>query len=134
MMKKIIAAAAVLIFITAIVFVIADYASKRLDKEILRVEVLNGTAENGLAGRFAEYLRSEKLDVIIVSNARYDTISQTMIIDRLKPNAAYGKFVARTIKCPNVMSEVDSSLYVDVTVIVGNDFEKYLKEKNSNGK
>ena len=132
MIRKTVIIASVIIFAVIIAVVTGDYLSKRLDKEILRVEVLNGTKENGIAGKFAEYLRNEKLDVIIVSNARYDTISETMIIDRMKPNAVYGKYIARRIDCSNVMSQIDSSLYVDVTIIVGNDFQKYLKEKKDN--
>lgn len=132
MIRKTVIIASVIVFTAIVAVVTGDYLSKRLDKEILRVEVLNGTKENGIAGKFAGYLRNEKLDVIIVSNARYDTISETVIIDRMKPNAVYGKYIARRIDCSNVMSQVDSSLYVDVTIIVGNDFQKYLKEKKDN--
>ncbi len=123
------------IFIIIIFILLAklfySYFSMRLDKEILRVEVLNGTDVNGLATKMSKYLKNKKLDVLIISNADYDTISQTIVIDRIKKNSAYAKYVAKQIHCENIMSDIDSSLYIDVTVIVGNDYEKYIKEKNN---
>ncbi len=130
-MKKIIAILISILVIIVLVKSLMEYHNTMIDKEILRVEVLNGTNQNGLAKKTSQYLKDNKLDVIIISNAKFDTIAETMIIDRLKENCAYGKYVAKKLNCNNVMSDIDSSLYIDVTVIIGNDYKKYLKEKTN---
>ena len=122
-MKKTIYLIALLLIISVGVAIYHYY--NHIDKEILRVEVLNGSGINGLAKKTAEYLRDKNLDVIIISNAQYDTISHTVIIDRLKKNAVYAKYVANRIGCKNIISVIDSSLYVDVTVIIGKDYADY---------
>ncbi|MCK4524680.1 LytR C-terminal domain-containing protein [candidate division WOR-3 bacterium] len=130
-MKKIIAVLICIIIIFILVKLLMDYHSTMIDKEILRVEVLNGTNQNGLAKEISQYLKDNQLDVIIISNAKFDTISETIVIDRLKKNCAYGKYVAKKLNCNNIMSDIDSSLYIDVTIIIGNDYKKYLKEKTN---
>jgi len=117
-----------ILIIAAAGIIIYRHIFYSVDKEILRVEVLNGTTVNGLAGRAAEYLRDKKLDVIIISNANEDTISKTIVIDRLNPRCVYGNYVADRIDCPNTMVDIDSSLYIDVTVIMGNDWKLYMEE------
>lgn len=117
-----------LIIVIAGVMLIVHYYNNRVDKEILRVEVLNGSGANGIAKKTAQYLKDSKLDVIIISNAKYDTISQTIVIDRMKENRAYAKYVAAKLHCSNIADVIDSSLYVDVTVIIGKDYKDYIKE------
>lgn len=126
-MKRTVYLAAAIIVIAGVILII-NYYNNRVDKEILRVEVLNGSGENGIAKKTAQYLKDSKLDVIIISNAEYDTISETVVIDRMKNNRAYAKYVAAKMHCSNVIDVVDSSLYIDVTVIVGKDYNEYLKE------
>ncbi len=130
-MRKIIAVLISILVIFVLVKLLMNYHNTMIDKEILRVEVLNGTSQKGLAKKTSQYLKDNKLDVIIISNARFDTISETIVIDRLKKNCAYGKYVAKKLNCNNIMSDIDSSLYIDVTIIIGNDYNKYLKEKTN---
>jgi calcineurin-like phosphoesterase len=68
------------------------------------VEVLNGTAINGLAGRTAEMLRSFGYDVISIGNADRNNYETTEIIHRLDDESMVKAF-AEIIRCGNIRGE-----------------------------
>jgi anionic cell wall polymer biosynthesis LytR-Cps2A-Psr (LCP) family protein len=109
-----------------------------LGERVFTVEILNGTAVNGLAGRTAELLRGFGYDVISIGNADRSDYEKTEIIDR----SGYDE-VVRTlgdiIRCGNIRSEspipdnladnlegeVDMRNFEyrsDFTLIIGRDF------------
>jgi hypothetical protein len=110
-----------------------------LSERVFTVEVLNGTAINGLAGRTAELLRGFGYDVISIGNADRNSYEKTEIIDR----SGYDEVVQNLgdiIRCKNIRSE--SSLRdnpadnpegelnlqnfeyrSDFTLIIGRDFD-----------
>jgi anionic cell wall polymer biosynthesis LytR-Cps2A-Psr (LCP) family protein len=95
------------------------------------VEVLNGTAVNGLAGRTAELLRSFGFDVIAIRNADRNDYEKTKIIDR-SGNDSIARNFAEVIRCENMASEDpfgenfesgDNFEYQpDFTLVIGRDF------------
>jgi anionic cell wall polymer biosynthesis LytR-Cps2A-Psr (LCP) family protein len=95
------------------------------------VEVLNGTAVNGLAGRTAELLRSFGFDVISIGNADRGDYEKTAIVDRSGNEIAARDF-AGIIRCENIVKEdpFPGSLDVgdvfefqpDFTLTIGMDF------------
>jgi len=98
------------------------------------VEVLNGTAITGLAGRTAEMLRSFGYDVISTSNADRNDYDRTVIVQRSGDEAMVKAF-ADIIRCTNIRREVDSregleedfelqnfDLKADFTLIIGRNF------------
>jgi anionic cell wall polymer biosynthesis LytR-Cps2A-Psr (LCP) family protein len=100
----------------------------------LTVEVLNGTASNGLAGRTAEMLRSFGYDIISVGNADRSDYENTVII-HLSGDEAMAKAFADVINCTNIISEAvpndkpESEMVIqsldykaDLTLIIGRDF------------
>jgi anionic cell wall polymer biosynthesis LytR-Cps2A-Psr (LCP) family protein len=99
----------------------------------LTVEVLNGTATNGLAGRTAEVLRSFGYDVISIANADRSNYESTIIINRTGEEAMVRAF-ADVIRCSNIRREImpdeqdnDPSLHnfeykADLTLLIGRDF------------
>jgi len=106
------------------------------------VEILNGTAINGLAGRTAEMLRSFGYDIISVGNADRSDYESTVVIHFLQDNAV-AKTFADVIKCTNIKSEfvpnnepenqMDMQPFdykADIRLIIGRDFNGRYVTKN----
>jgi len=105
-----------------------------LSERVFTVEILNGTATNGLAGRTAELLRGFGYDIISTANADRNNYEKTVIYDRSGyEEAAY--IFAGIIQCKNLQSEkplsenpegelsIQSVEYrADFTLIIGRDF------------
>jgi anionic cell wall polymer biosynthesis LytR-Cps2A-Psr (LCP) family protein len=96
------------------------------------VEVLNGTAINGLAGKTADMLRSFGYDIISVGNADRNDYEYTVIIHRSGDDNMVKSF-ADVIRCQNIrreMEEPDENELIihnyeykaDFTLIIGRDF------------
>jgi anionic cell wall polymer biosynthesis LytR-Cps2A-Psr (LCP) family protein len=105
-----------------------------LADRVFTVEVLNGTAISGLAGRTAELLRGFGYDVISIGNADHNNYEKTEIIDR-SGHAEVAKIFAGIIRCGNMRDEtpfqdnpeaefgIQSYEYrSDFTLIIGRDF------------
>ncbi|MDR1955365.1 MAG: LCP family protein [Treponema sp.] len=109
-------------------------------ERVFTVEVLNGTAINGLAGRTAELLRGFGYDVIAIGNAdtTYDT---TLIVDR-SGNESMVKTLGDIIHCNNIRVETQQNTNLememtmqnveyrsDFTLIIGSDFNgRYVSD------
>jgi len=95
----------------------------------LTVEVLNGTAVNGLAGRTAEMLRSFGYDVISIGNADRNNYEETAVIYRAADEKMVRDF-AGIIRCGNIQQEFtqyeeddQSREYrADLTLLIGRNF------------
>ena len=109
-------------------------AEGSLNERVFTVEVLNGTAVSGLAGRTAELIRGFGYDVISIGNADRDTYEKTEIIDRSGYEDMVQTF-ADIIRCGNIRFEspaleipegepdLQSLEYrSDFTLIIGRDF------------
>lgn len=96
------------------------------DDLTVKVEILNGTDTNGLAGRTANLLQNFGFRVVRVDNADLQDYEQTTVISRLADDEKANK-VAEIINCNEIHIEpVDPySLEsgVDVTLILGKDFD-----------
>jgi polyisoprenyl-teichoic acid--peptidoglycan teichoic acid transferase len=111
----------------------------------LTVEVLNGTAINGLAGRTADMLRSFGYDIISIGNADRNNYENTVIY-HFSGDDAMAKDFADNIKCENVIdemndgqegqtkmpsSDIKSADYkADIRLIIGRDFNGRYVIKN----
>jgi len=99
----------------------------------LTVEVLNGTAVNGLAGRTAEMLRSFGYDVISIGNADRSNYESTVIIQRSGDDTMVKSF-ADVIRCNNIRREImpdeqaneiivqNVEYKADITLLIGRNF------------
>jgi len=95
----------------------------------LTVEVLNGTAVNGLAGRTAEMLRSFGYDVISIKNADRNNYEETAVIYRFADEKMVKDF-ADVIRCNNIQQEYNQyeeddqsrEYRADLTLLIGRDF------------
>ena len=87
----------------------------------IRVEVLNAGGESGMARVATDRLRDQGFDVVYFGNA--DTFDQdsTVVLDRSgRPEAA--RAVGEVMGTASILSEPDSNLYLDVTVLVGKEW------------
>lgn len=93
-----------------------------LDLGRVRVEVRNAGGRSGMARRATDYLRDLGFDVVYFGNAdRFDQI-ETVVVDRVG-RLDKARAVADVLGVAGVSSEADSTLYLDVTVVLGSGWE-----------
>jgi hypothetical protein len=86
-----------------------------------RIDVRNATTRAGLAADVTDRLRDAGFDVVHYGNAENGPDSSA-VIDRVG-DPAVARAVADALGIERILTEVDSSLYLDATVILGVDFE-----------
>lgn len=86
----------------------------------ITVEVLNGSGRTALARAIAGRLREAGFDVVGWGNAARAADSSAVLARRGDESAAHA--VARHLGIDNVLSRPDSTLLLDVTVILGKDW------------
>ena len=95
----------------------------------IKIEVLNGCGIQGLAAKTAEFLRLKQLDVVRSDDADHHNYPKTVIIQR-NENIESLKHVSDSFGVlMNDESRIkivpDETLGVDVTVILGKDYESF---------
>jgi hypothetical protein len=94
----------------------------------IRVEVRNGSGVRGAAERTTALLRREGFDVVDFGNAERFDYDHTVVIDRSeKPGLA--REVAVALQGVPIRTAPDSTLYLDVTVLIGGDLPAVLGER-----
>jgi hypothetical protein len=90
-------------------------------KNHIEIEVLNGTGAVRIAQRITDYLRSEGFDVVEVRNT--DETARTVVMDRLGYRTS-AEAVGKSLGLPpeRVVTKINRTLYLDVSVVVGKDF------------
>lgn len=100
-----------------------------LISNIIQLEVLNGCGIPGIANRFTSVLRSNGFDVVETGNFDHFNLQKTIVISR--SGAMENAFqVARALGVAdeNVLREESPDFYLDVTVVIGHDFEQLNTE------
>jgi hypothetical protein len=92
----------------------------RKDGTPIRVEVLNGSEVNGAGLALAEELRAEGFDVVDIRNADRSDYEQTVVLDRVGV-LEYASAVCERIGGIEARRELEASLLLEVTVILGRD-------------
>ena len=111
---------------------LAGHGGNKLDAEgnktrgkIIQVEVLNGCGVSGTADKFTEFLRSRKFDVVGIGNYTSFDIEKTMVIDRTgNMESAYKVAAALGIDKKNVIQQVNDNYFLDVSLVIGKDYNK----------
>jgi len=86
----------------------------------IRLEVLNGTGEKGIARTVALALIKKNIDVFQIENAdRFDYERSVLIARREAPGL---QKLGREIGCSEYMEQLQSDAMVDATLIIGADF------------
>jgi anionic cell wall polymer biosynthesis LytR-Cps2A-Psr (LCP) family protein len=101
---------------------LASQEAIRDENIVIRLEILNGTDVSGLAARTAERYRSFGFDVVAVGNATSDDVVSTLVIDR-QGNEVFAQRTADIIGAHLIETDMSQQAAVDVTVILGKDFD-----------
>ncbi|MEO0234667.1 MAG: LytR C-terminal domain-containing protein [candidate division WOR-3 bacterium] len=94
---------------------------------IIKVEILNTTDKKDIGYKFAEILKKKNYEVFSIEMIENEDLDNTCIVDRKNKNMKYAKNIAQLFKCKNIFSFVDSTFNIDVTIIIGKDYENILK-------
>ncbi len=86
-----------------------------------QIQVLNGSGIPELAQRATEVLRAQGLDVVQTANADAQAYPHTLVLQR-RGNPAVAHQVAGALGAGRVMQQLDATLLVDVTVVLGRDY------------
>jgi hypothetical protein len=91
----------------------------------LKIEVLNGCGADGLARKFADFLKGQGFDPVNVSNFERSDIPRTMVIDRTSNASVNGQKVARALGLSDdyVSYLASPERMVAVSVIIGQDYK-----------
>ena len=88
----------------------------------IRVEVLNGSGVPGVAGQATQLLRDQGFDVVYFGNESSFARDSSVVLDRTQRDGAL-KMVSRSLGITAARIDLDASLLVDVTVLLGGDWE-----------
>jgi len=92
---------------------------------IVQLEVLNGCGVPGIGDNFTSYLRFNNFDVVNLGNYVSSDVIKTLVIDR-RGNLENAKKVAEAlgIKKENVIQQINNDYFLDVTLVLGKDFNQ----------
>jgi hypothetical protein len=91
--------------------------------EHIQVNVINACGANGIATRFTEFLRARKFDVPETGTSKtHEPFSK--VIDRIGDPVSASK-VAYALGIPpeHIETDIDSTLYLRATVVIGGDYQ-----------
>ncbi|WP_020612714.1 LCP family protein [Sediminispirochaeta bajacaliforniensis] len=103
----------------------------------LSLEILNGTSRNGLAGRTSTVFKGFGYEVVGIGNAPETEVEKSYVVDHTG-DITKAQRVANLIRCKDVRSAsetslastTDSDVLIDVTIVLGKDFDgRYCKEE-----
>ena len=87
------------------------------------VEVLNGTNADGIAAEMTEFLRTNDIDVFTTGNNDFP-VSETIIINR-DFRGHHAEKISELTGITNIVPDNVTESYVNVSIILGNDYKKY---------
>lgn len=91
----------------------------------IQLEILNGTSQSGVASIFTDFLRKQGFDVVDYGNYQSTDEPKTLIIDRSGSSNKCKKIAnILGISEKQIIQQLNSSLYVDATVVIGKDFKE----------
>jgi len=95
-----------------------------LISDVIQIEVLNGCGIPGLATAYTGTLRSYGFDVVETGNFDHFNIEETIVISRTR-HIENAKRVAQAlgINESQILREVSGEFYLDVTLVLGSDYE-----------
>jgi LytR cell envelope-related transcriptional attenuator len=124
----------VLLSSTAIRFVRGESKTLPPELTILRTQITNGCGVDGIASRFAEWVKKQnddilKYDIIDISNYDNSAIPNTMVLVRNPLAWPKANMIAQRLGIDKeniVRSDLkDNFLALDITIVVGNDYKQY---------
>ncbi len=106
----------------------AETSDSLLQSGVVQVEVLNGCGVSGIADKFMDILREKNFDVVNLGNYRSFDIDKTIVIDR-SGKIKSAEYLAEIIGIEkwNVIQQKNKNYFLDVSLIVGKDYNNFLK-------
>jgi len=101
-------------------------------RDVIRVEILNGCGKSGVAERVTDWLRENGFDIVYFGNADSFEYEKSILLDR-SGRPEFTREVASVLGCANIEKRYDGLLLLDVTVIVGHDWEDLKLEATHEG-
>ncbi len=101
-------------------------------QQLIQVEVLNGCGVPGIGDGLTDVLRAKGIDVVKTGNYRSFEVDNTFIIDRMG-KIETAERVADSLNLNNrfIISEKNKSLFLDLTIVIGKDYQNYFKKSGS---
>ena len=98
--------------------------------ELVRIEILNGTGQPGVAAQTRDLLQSQGYQVVAIGDADRSDYGRTLIINYGVPDEVVTKVGADLELDPNLSSlqGLNISAPVDVRIVVGRDFLSHLRQ------
>ena len=97
-----------------------------LSKDLIQVEVLNGCGKKGIADKFTELLRKNNFDVVNTGNYKTFDVNYSIVIDRTGNLQNATKLAdLLNIDRKNVIQQINKNYFLDVTLIVGKDYNSF---------
>ncbi|MEO0225571.1 MAG: LytR C-terminal domain-containing protein [candidate division WOR-3 bacterium] len=93
----------------------------------MQIEILNGCGVDGLGMKVRNVVLKKGFDVVRVGNARQRDFTETVVLERSDEKLTNAKHFARQFGIKNIGQDIDKSLYLSVTVIVGQDYKKVFR-------
>jgi hypothetical protein len=97
------------------------HAGDRMGFQPIRIEVLNGTGERGLANRVALALMKKGIDVVKTGNADSFSHQNSILIAR-KKNSEFEK-LSKVLGCSNTIEQLKDHAIMDATLLLGADYK-----------
>jgi hypothetical protein len=98
-----------------------DPAPSAAEPSEIRVEVLNGSGDRGMARNATRQLRDDGFDVVFFGNASRFDHRRSFALDRTG-DLEQARAVAAALGIDSVVTAVDSSLLLEVTVVLGDNW------------
>ncbi len=90
----------------------------------IQVEVRNGVGESGLASTATQYLRSRGFDVVENGNHSEFGVDSSFVIDRVGNSGAAQRVAAALgLSIDRIQEDIREDYYLDVSVILGGDYQ-----------
>jgi len=103
----------------------ADQQKQIQPQRIIQLDVLNGCGAKGVGSKFTDFLRTHGFDVVEMKNYKSFQIQQTLVVDRIG-DLTLARKVANSLGVSekNVLQQINTDYFVDVSVIIGKDFSQ----------
>ncbi|MBM3262137.1 MAG: LytR C-terminal domain-containing protein [candidate division Zixibacteria bacterium] len=94
----------------------------------VQVEILNGCGDPAVSQAMLKYLRKQGFDVVNMENAEHFNFPETIVLDRSGQETVSeaAAAVAQALGTPNVVRQRNDDRMVDVTAIIGQDYDRLL--------
>lgn len=91
-------------------------------ERVIQINVVNATKQIGVAKQVMDYMRKRGFDVIELSNAN-ELQDRSCVLNRTGDSLIANQVAyALGISNQHINTEIDSTMYLDCTILLGNDY------------